>query len=259
MNQTILTMASAINDNTKSHIMIHTKVSALLFIFILKNLKYLYNIFIIFNNLIVQLKFNKFWFTFVELVVAMFISSLVLASVFYFLASNVDEITSSNNKTKFFNSLYDFREKMSSFSNIYSSWTIIIDNESWTWSDTIMLTSYDSSEWVLIWVVPEELLKIETSKSNYELYYKKVLWFRKLSSLEISSINSWWTLIKDLRFFKENLFDYLVVKDFQADYYNSWSILNLEIVLIDDYDQRLDWDSFSGIKWQSYYNVNLNF
>jgi len=51
----------------------------------------------------------------------MFISSIILTGVFFFISENTDEIISSTNKTNFYNNLYDFIDKVNSLSEKYSS------------------------------------------------------------------------------------------------------------------------------------------
>ena len=62
-----------------------------------------------------------------------------------------------------------------------------------------------------------------------------------------------------MEFFDDKLFDSLKVKDFQVDYYNSWTILNIDLELIQIYDSNLSWEKFESIYGQKYFNINLNF
>lgn len=203
---------------------------------------------------------NKKWFTFVELIVSLFISWIVLTGIFYFIAVNVDEIVSSNKKTEFFNEFYDFRDKILEFSNFYHSWQIIVDNASGTWSDVLLLQNIDWSEWIIVWVVaPPSVLKLEEKVTAYQSYYAKSLGYRNVSQSEIATIlsNSW--AIYNLRFFKDKVFPQLVVKDLQMDLYNSGTIINLDIELVSDYNKSLEWKTWDKLKWEQYFKINLNF
>lgn len=199
------------------------------------------------------------WFTFVELIVSLFISSIVLIWVFYFISTNIEEITKSNNEIAFYNSLNDFREKMLYFSNVYGSWVVIRNYETWTGSDTFIFKYDDDSEGIMVWVVPVELMKIETLTENYSKYYNKVLWYRKLSSSELYEISVDPEYVKTYTFFDDKIFKDLKIKDFQVDLYNSWAIINMDFVFIENYKKLYDWRSFDSLKWESYFNANLVF
>lgn len=205
------------------------------------------------------LKIKNKAFTFVELIVASFISSIILTSVFYFISLNVDQIVESNKKTEFFNSIYDFRDKVLYFSNIYNSGTMIMDRETWTWSDVILLTWVNSSDWILIWVVDENIMKLERNNFAYRTYYNKCLWYRNVSWSEISQIMSDPLSVYNLQFFQDKIFPPLKVNDAQFSLYNSWTIINMDLVLSPNYNKSLMWKNWSDLKWEEYYKLNLNF
>jgi hypothetical protein len=94
---------------------------------------------------------------------------------------------------------------------------------------------------------------------NYELYYDKVLGYRQLSETELTNINSNPSLVYDLKFFPDKLFDGLKMKDFQMSIYNSGTIINMDLDVLLYYndsnkDLRLD-----NINPEDIININLIF
>ncbi len=202
---------------------------------------------------------NKYGFTFVELVVAMFISSIVLTAVFYFIANSIDEITSSTKRTEFYNSFYEFRDKFLYFSNIYSSWNILVDNSTSSWSDIILLQNSMWTDGVLIWVVDQNIYRLESTAEKYNQYYNKSPWYRRLSEYEINLVKTNSGAIYDIEFTKNNTYDKVTVRDFQVYWYNSWTILNVDLTLMSDINESLVWQTWDNLRWQEFFKFNLNF
>jgi hypothetical protein len=121
-----------------------------------------------------------------------------------------------------------------------------------------MLKNNKSTKWVLFWVVRKDNLKLETN-SEYDYIYDRVLWYREVSSGEILDLETTPTNVFDYLFFEDKLFDALKVKDFQVDYYNSWTILNIDLWINVWYMKWLDWELFTDLWTDDIINYNLNF
>lgn len=203
--------------------------------------------------------FNNIWFTLIELVVSVFISSILLMGIFYFLSENIEEIFLSNNKTSFYNDLNNFREKSLYISNNYNSWVIFVNNNYWSWSDILLLTSKIKDDWYILWVVNREIMKLETWTILYNTYYNKVLWYTKVSSWEIANIYSSGWYIYNIAFNNDNLYNNLKIRDFQLDLYNSWSIINMDISFLLNYNNSLNNSNWIDLSWLELFKINLNF
>jgi len=207
----------------------------------------------------VKLLFKKSGFTFIELVVSMFISSIILTSVFYFISQNIDEINSSTKRTTFFDEFYSFRDKFIYYSNIYNSGTILIDNLSSSWSDILLLQNELSTDWIIFGVVDENTMKLEKKQTAYKVYYNKSLWFKRVWASEISAIktNSWY--VYNIGFYKDSVYENLKMRDLQMQLYNSWSITNIDLTILKNYNPEYIWWNWNTLKWQEFFKFNLNF
>jgi prepilin-type N-terminal cleavage/methylation domain-containing protein len=58
-------------------------------------------------------------FTLPEVIVATFISVLMLSFIFIFISDVIDGISGSNNEVKVLSSFYDFTNKLNNYRNVY--------------------------------------------------------------------------------------------------------------------------------------------
>lgn len=203
--------------------------------------------------------FNNNWFTLIELIVSVFISSILLIIIFYFIWINIEEILFSENKTTFYNSLNDFRKDIKSISNTYNSWVILVNNSYWSGSDILLLTSPIKDDWYIIWVVNNETKNLETGSIYYNRYYDKVLWYSRISSWVIADIYLNNSDIYLIPFNRDHLYENLKIKDFQADLYNTWSIIDFDISFLLNYKSNLINQNFIDLSWLDIFRINLNF
>jgi len=189
----------------------------------------------------------------------MLISSIILTSVFFFIAQNVDEINSSTNRTKFYSDFYNFRDKFIYYSNIYTSWSIIVDNTGSTWNDILLLQNDLGTDWIIFWVVDENTMKLESKKTAYNIYYNKSLWFKRVSWLELNAMKASTWYVYTIRFYEDNIYEQLKMRDLQMQMYNSWSIINVDLSILKEYNPEYMWWNWSTLKWQKFFKFNLNF
>jgi len=197
--------------------------------------------------------------TLVELVISITVSSVVMLIVLTFVADSIETVIDSNKKTEIYENLFQFKNEF----NKYSRWgyikqDLIATTLSWTTSDIILLQNIEETKWVVFWVVNKETMAIE-NHNNYSIYYDKVIWYRDLSEYELTNINANPTLIYDLNFFPDKLFDGLKIKSFNIERYNSWSILNMNLDILLYYNDTQKWILLSDISLDDIITVNLNF
>jgi hypothetical protein len=135
---------------------------------------------------------------------------------------------------------------------------ILIDNESGTWSDVILLKNIDSTEWVVFWVVDYDTLKL-SQNADYSIYWNKTLWYRKLDTSEITSLEATSTGVYDLTFFPDKLYSWLKIKDFQTDFYNLGAIIDIKMDILLYYNETNDWILLNSVNPSDIININLNF
>jgi len=177
--------------------------------------------------------FNKLGFTFVELIVSITISVIILWGVFYFLANMINDLSFSNKKSNILSSFYTLWTKVNNYRNIFLSGWLAIDSSFLTWSDVVILKNNDNSYGVLFWVVNKDIMKIETPL-DYLKYNDKTLGFRELTAEDLSGITSDVNTIYGLSFQGDKLFDF-PLKSFQADFYKSWTIMNVDFSFLVNY------------------------
>ena len=188
---------------------------------------------------------NKKAFTLAELLVAMTISVIIIFFIWNFVINSLNEIRSSNNESNFLESFEDFKFTLNNYRNTFLSWSILIDN-TWTWSDVLMLKSLDKSKWIILWVVNKTTMKLENTQEKYNTYYDKVIWYRDLSNSEIIELENSETQVYSYVFFNDKLFNNIKIIDFQLDFFNQNKILEMNIKVNKDYKESLNWISFDN-------------
>lgn len=197
--------------------------------------------------------------TLVELVISITISTVVMLIVLTFVSDSIETVLSSNKKTEIYEDLFRFKQEFNSFSRWgYFQQDLIVTSATGSQSDIILMQDINNAKWVVFWVVNKETLAIER-EADYQLYYDKVLWYRTLSETELAAINLNPTLIYDLNFFPDKLFDWLKIKDFQIDQYNNWIIIDMNLEILLYYNDTQDWILLSDISSEDIISVNLNF
>ncbi len=197
--------------------------------------------------------------TLVELVISITISTIVMLIVLTFVADSIETVISSNKKTEIYEDIFSFKDIFNKYARGgYIDQNLLATTATGSQSDIMLMENIDSSKWVIFWVVNKETMSIE-KQLNYELYYDKVLGYRQLSETELTNINSNPSLVYDLKFFPDKLFDGLKMKDFQMSIYNSGTIINMDLDVLLYYndsnkDLRLD-----NINPEDIININLIF
>ncbi len=205
-----------------------------------------------------KLKNNKniFWFTLVETIVAISISSILFMFLFGFIVDSLKEVKESKEKTQFFLSFSSFNAKMKNFSEAFYKYSFVKSFDVWVWSDIILLKNEKETFWIAIWIVNKDTMKFD---NDYGKYWEKLLWYSELSQNRLAEIGTNPEKIYDYKIYKDKLFEGIYTKDFQVGTYNSNTILNLELELVPNYSYNLDWEEWKNIDKKEFFKLVLIF
>ena len=193
-----------------------------------------------------------------ELIVAVLIGALVLSILMSFITTSMNEITYSNKQTEVIEKINAFSTSINNYKWTFWSVAKLIDNSS-TWSDVLIMTDPDDMEGIILWVVNESTLMLEQGQEQYETIYEKYLGIRPLTAADITSLNADPSSVYNLNFNKDKLFWELVMKDFQANSYNSWALIDTNLEILINYKDSVDGQKWDDISNDWIYGINLNF
>ncbi len=202
--------------------------------------------------------FNKKWFTLTELIVAVVIGAVILIFIFQFVVDIIRSLSDTNRKAQIFTSFYEFTTKIDNYKNTFPKLNLFINNSSSSWNDVVVLRNIEWNYGLMIGVVDKTSMKL-AKNSTYPFYTEKMLWYRELTQANLTEISWDASKIYDYTFFKDKVFDDLLVKNFQADIYNTWSILNMDVYLLLDFSPDLLWSEWNSLSQEDVYKINLNF
>jgi len=203
--------------------------------------------------------FNSKWFTFVELMVALVLSSIIFLFLMNFISKTFTEISYSKNKTNIITQIYEFRDEIWDLREKYNSGFILINNESWTWSDVFLLRNNNVNKWwYIIAQVNSELLVID-SLDNVDIIWNKVLGLRKISKEEIDNLLVVPNWVYYYNFNKDEIYENIKLKDLQIDLFNTWSLIEMTLDINPVYKIKLDWEKYSEIWTKSIEKIVINF
>ena len=178
-------------------------------------------------------------FTLVELMVSITISVLLLWGVFYFMSETILGISRSSAQSKFLKDFYGF-------TTIFDTGNLEVLHDYETGSfDVGILKSLDNQNWLLIWVVDKNTLRLSLTWS-VNTYHDNALWYRSLSSSEIANINVDPNIVYNYNFFGDKLFTRFNMQDFQLLEYNSWSTVEMNLFISPSFDPN-----YVGQEWSS--------
>lgn len=193
-------------------------------------------------------------FTLIELVISITISSIIFFIVFSFVVDSVDELTQSNYKMDSIDDIFSFRNVFSR----YVRWWYMFISTIWTTNNSVILLKNASyTDWYIFWVVNRNTMKIQ---KDY-IYWDNTIWYRRVTETEINDIEADSNKVYNLSFFNDKIFEWIKVKDFNAEFYNSWAILDIYLSSTLTNDLYLYWQSLTGstIKSDDLVEFNFNF
>ncbi len=200
------------------------------------------------------LKINKA-FTLTEVLIATFISSLVMTFIFVFLFDTVEWIGNSKTEVKVLESIYSFSSDLNNYRNYYNTWSILIDTS--TWSDVFLMeTTSSEAEALLFWSVNLDTLKVSTGSNIYE---NKWIWFKKLSSNEKTLLETDPNNISSIQFYEDNVYSDIKVQNLSFVSYSSGQIFDLYMDIDLNFREELIWEERMGLPKDFLQKFNINF
>ncbi len=200
----------------------------------------------------------KKWFTFTELIVAITISTILLIFIFKFVADTVNILSETTRKSRILVSFYEFVVRFDNYRNNFPVATIIKDFSQGYGYDVVLLKTFDNRVWVLFWVVNKSSMMLDGTWS-YNQFWPKIVWFRELTQSDITAITSNPDTVYTYNFFEDKVFPPLIMRNFQADLYNSGAIVDMNVWVVLSEFSWLEWTTWSQVPIADIYKVNLNF
>ncbi len=191
--------------------------------------------------------YNKKAFTLSEIIVSVFISSIILSFLFFFLNDSLSSVSLSKSKSQIIWEFNDFNIKLNDLKINYSSWSVISNN-------TLILRNTLNTKGVMVWIVDLEDYKIT---SDFNTYWKTFLWYRELSDTELSLINSNVSTINNLSFQKDKIFQNIHLKSIKINSFNSWSIFEIELNINPFFQQDNVWENWSSLDTKDLFKLNI--
>ncbi len=195
-------------------------------------------------------------FTLTEVLIASAISTIVLGFIFIFLANMVEWIGHTKKEVAIFSAFYDFTNKLNNYRNVYVSWSIL--TETLSWSDVFLMRDASWQDGMLFWPVNLSDNKIDITNST-TIYKNTWIWFRRVSALELAEIDLDTNEIFDYIFQNDQIYPDLKVKNLVLKSYNSWTIINMDLLLNINFNNWLVWTSWSEIPKDYLRNFNIDF
>ena len=143
---------------------------------------------------------------------------------------------------------------MSSFSDT----SILIDQPESTGNDVLLLKNLEWTDGMVWWVVDAETLKL-LPNTKYTSYQNAVMWYRLVSSVELSDIAATPLNIYNYTFFWDKVFSDFKVKWFQAVYFNGTDIMSVDLSIVPIFEEELIGISWNMLPKDTLFKVNLNF
>jgi len=197
---------------------------------------------------------NKYWFSLVWFILAMIISVFLILIISYFTFIIFDRIWEIENETIAFDNIYEITKQINDYKNIYNTWWILINSN--TKSDVFLMKNQLQTEWILFWPINIYTYKLDIDN---EINNPKTFWFRKISSIEMTEVDSDSNVVFNYVFSKDNMFSDLKIQDLYINSYNSWSIFDLILVVDKKYNYSNIWKNWSELDRSDLYKYNINF
>ncbi|MCH2188234.1 hypothetical protein MK079_00190 [Candidatus Gracilibacteria bacterium] len=179
--------------------------------------------------------------TFVELVVSLTLTALILFIVVRFVSDGLDTLDQNRTQIGLSDSIITLQETLHDIYDAgYQTFDIPIDALPQVGNDVFIMKKLDESDGYIFGVVDKNIGNIEPL---YNTYSERVFAYRRISSDEINAIALDNNQANLLTFFPDKMFDGAVVRDFQVTSYNSGTIMDLEFSVLDtDFDSYGSWE-----------------
>jgi hypothetical protein len=192
---------------------------------------------------------NKKALTFIELIISVTITIILLTWLMFLLSDLFSEIWYSNQKTKIISATYEIESKAREIKNNFLSGSILIDNNSWVGSDILLFKTIDwetEKKWYIFALVDFDTMKVDPN-NNIDNIWNKRLAYRKVNQTELNELEITPLKIYNYGFNLDEIFEDIVLKDFQINTYNSWTILEFELQIYLNYNKKSDINNYSEV------------
>lgn len=187
---------------------------------------------------------NKKALTLAELLVSVVISASLFWIVIFFTMTNVNEIADNQVKKDIISETIIFEDTIRDYIlKWFNKFEIINQEDTQNKNSVLLITNYDNTEWLILWVVNLETKLIQ---KDY-VYWNNFIWYRMLSESEITEILSNKSLVFDKEFQLDKIFQKLRIKDFNLEAYNDTEIINLNYSIVRILDESLNWTNFNEL------------
>lgn len=182
--------------------------------------------------------------TLIELVTSIAISGILFLIIFVFITNSVEELVNNDVKISSVEQWFEFKDVMQRFirwwySDAYVLTDITRDAYTWTTNpnpnNVLYLKRLDQEQWILVWIVD---INTGFLQRDY-IYWNNFLWYRYLSSSEMTEIDSDPSVIFTKQFTNDRVFQSLRMRDFQAKLFNSGDVVELYFSVINLFDDSL--------------------
>ncbi|MDP2091101.1 MAG: prepilin-type N-terminal cleavage/methylation domain-containing protein [Candidatus Gracilibacteria bacterium] len=198
---------------------------------------------------------NNKAFTLPEVVIATFISGIILSFIFIFLSDISSGISDSKKETVLMYDFYDFTYKLNNYRNVYITGGIIVDNTS-TGSDVFLMRDVTGENGILIGAVNLADNKLDTDNTIYE---NRGIGFRKISNEELLDIDMDVSNIYELIFQDDNIFSDLKLQDLSFESYNSGEIFEINVLINKDFQNNLVGQYWNDLPRDNLKKFNIDF
>ena len=201
---------------------------------------------------------EKKWFTLTELVISVAIGAILLVFIFQFVINTIEVLSETTRKARILTQFYGFIVKVDNYKNVFWSGNIVRDYLPGWWFDVVVLKNYNSTRGVLFWIIDKDTLKLDPL-SNYNTFWKKYIWYRDLITSDLTAIQADPNIVYDYNFFEDKIYEEVTIKDFQFDFYNTGTILDVDVSIFLWIGDEYNWVNWNSIPKDDIYKVNLNF
>ncbi len=191
-------------------------------------------------------------FTIVELIVAVFISVILLWGVFYFLSDTILGIARSSSQAKFLRDFY-------SFTSIFDTgdMEILHDHPDGNF-DVGLIKSIDGTSGVLLWVIDVQTYKL-VPLSQSGKYMQNYLAYRPLSQTELADIAIDPDVVYDYLFLRDKIFYNFFVANMQLQEYGGGTNVVMDLQIFTEFRQALEGDQVREIPQDNFYTYSIVF
>ena len=200
-------------------------------------------------------------FTLVELIISIFILAIIILPLLILISDTYSEINHSNIRTENISKIYEIRDKISNIKWEYLSWSILINNNIWNGSDVLLFRTevWDpNKKWYIFAQVDYNTLKIDWSL-NINNIWEKYFAYRKISETELIELELNPNKVYDYKFNLDKIFKWIIIKNFQIDYFNNKKILELSIDIYKTFNKSSLIEEYTEVKKQDLEKFILNF